>query len=37
VRGAYQSKGGKAILAFYSTAKDGEISRIVPRCRPAPP
>ena len=31
VRGAYQSKGGKAILAFYSTAKNGELSRIVPR------
>ncbi len=31
VRGAYQSRGGKAILAFYSTAKNGEISRVVPR------
>lgn len=31
VRGAYDSKGGKSIIAFYSTAKDGEISRIVPR------
>ncbi|HBA82801.1 MAG TPA: 4-hydroxybutyrate--acetyl-CoA CoA transferase [Verrucomicrobia bacterium] len=31
IRGAYQSKGGKAILAFYSTAKSGELSRIVPR------
>jgi itaconate CoA-transferase len=31
VRGAYQSKGGKAILAFYSTAKNGEVSRVVPR------
>jgi len=31
VRGAYYSKGGKAILAFYSTAKKGTVSRIVPR------
>jgi len=29
VRGAYASQDGKAIMAFYSTAKDGEISRVV--------
>ena len=31
VRGAFESKGGKSILAFHSTAKNGEISRVVPR------
>jgi itaconate CoA-transferase len=31
VRGAFNSRGGKSILAFYSTAKKGEISRVVPR------
>lgn len=31
VRGAYSAPGGKAILAFYSTAKDGGVSRVVPR------
>jgi itaconate CoA-transferase len=31
VRGAFASRGGKSILAFYSTAKGGEISRVVPR------
>ncbi|MBN1276344.1 MAG: acetyl-CoA hydrolase/transferase family protein [Deltaproteobacteria bacterium] len=31
VRGAFNSKGGKSILAFYSTADDGRISRVVPR------
>ena len=31
VRGAFNSKGGKSIIAFYSTARDGAISRIVPR------
>ena len=31
VRGAFDSKGGKSILAFHSTAKKGEVSRIVPR------
>jgi itaconate CoA-transferase len=31
VRGAFNSKGGKSIIAFYSTAHEGEISRIVPR------
>jgi itaconate CoA-transferase len=31
VRGAYQSKGGKSIIAAQSTAAKGKISRIVPR------
>ncbi len=31
VRGAFNSKGGKSILALYSTAKKGEFSRIVAR------
>ncbi len=31
VRGAFNSRGGKSILAFPSTAKDGMISRVVPR------
>jgi itaconate CoA-transferase len=31
VRGAFNSKGGKSILGFYSTAKGGTISRVVPR------
>jgi itaconate CoA-transferase len=31
VRGAYAARGGKSIMAFYSTAKKGEISRVVPR------
>ncbi len=30
VRGAFNSKGGKSIIAFRSTAKNGEVSRIVP-------
>lgn len=30
VRGAFDSPGGKSILAFRSTAKDGTVSRIVP-------
>jgi len=30
VRGAQRAKNGKAIIAFPSTAKDGEYSRIVP-------
>ncbi len=30
VRGAFDSPGGKSILAFHSTAKDGTVSRIVP-------
>jgi itaconate CoA-transferase len=31
VRGAFDSKEGKSILAFYATAKNGEISRVVDR------
>jgi itaconate CoA-transferase len=31
VRGAFNSRGGKSFLTFYSTAKDGTISRVVPR------
>ena len=31
VRGAFNAPGGKSILAFYSTAKSGEVSRIVPQ------
>jgi itaconate CoA-transferase len=31
VRGAFDSKGGKSILAFHATAKKGTVSRIVPR------
>ena len=31
VRGSYNSRGGKSILAFYSTAKDGKLSRVAPR------
>jgi len=31
VRGAFNSRGGKSILAFYSTARNGEVSRVVPR------
>jgi len=34
VRGAFNSKGGKSIIAFYSTAHNGEVSRIVPRFEP---
>jgi itaconate CoA-transferase len=34
VRGAYDSKGGKSILAFHSTARKGTVSRIVPRFEP---
>ncbi len=30
VRGAYDSKEGKSILAFHATAKKGTVSRIVP-------
>lgn len=33
VRGAYSSEGGKSIHVFYSTAKDGQISRVVPRLK----
>ncbi len=31
VRGAFNSRGGKSIIAFYSTAQNDKISRIVPR------
>ncbi len=31
VRGAYDSPGGLSILAFRSTAREGQISRVVPR------
>ncbi|MCX6013714.1 MAG: 4-hydroxybutyrate--acetyl-CoA CoA transferase, partial [Chloroflexi bacterium] len=34
VRGAFNSKGGKSILAFYSTAKKGTVSRVVPHFAP---
>lgn len=34
VRGAFNSKGGKSIIAFYSTAHHGEVSRVVPRFAP---
>jgi itaconate CoA-transferase len=30
VRGAYRARGGKSFLAFYSTAQDGSVSRVVP-------
>lgn len=31
IRGASRSRGGKAIIAMASTARDGKVSRIVPR------
>jgi itaconate CoA-transferase len=31
VRGAFDSRGGKSILAFRSTARNGELPRVVPR------
>ena len=34
IRGAARSKGGKPIIAFPSTAKDGRISRIVTQLQP---
>lgn len=34
VRGAYESPGGKSIIAFYSTAKHGTVSRVVPTLTP---
>ncbi len=33
-RGAFDSKGGKSIIAFYSTAKGGEVSRVVATLKP---
>jgi itaconate CoA-transferase len=34
VRGAFNSPGGKSFLAFYSTARAGEVSRVVPTLTP---
>lgn len=34
VRGAFNAKEGKSIIAFYASAHNGEISRIVPRFAP---
>jgi itaconate CoA-transferase len=34
VRGAYESPGGKSIIAFYSTARNGTVSRVVPTLTP---
>jgi len=34
VRGAFNSPGGKSFIALYSTAKSGEVSRIVPTLAP---
>jgi len=31
VRGAFNSHGGKSIITFYSTARNGAVSRVVPR------
>lgn len=31
VRGAFHSQGGMSVIAFYSTAHDDQVSRIVPR------
>jgi itaconate CoA-transferase len=33
-RGAFDSRNGKSIIAFYSTAKGGDVSRVVPMLRP---
>ncbi len=33
VRGAFNSRGGKSFLAFYSTAKKGKASRVIPRLK----
>jgi itaconate CoA-transferase len=33
-RGAFDAPGGKSIIAFYSTAKSGTISRVVPTLSP---
>lgn len=32
-RGAFDAPGGKSIIAFYSTAKNGTVSRVVPMLR----
>jgi itaconate CoA-transferase len=34
VRGAFNSRGGKSIIAFYATTRDGRVSRVVPRFKP---
>jgi itaconate CoA-transferase len=34
VRGAFNSRGGKSIIAFYATAHNGEVSRVVSRFNP---
>jgi itaconate CoA-transferase len=34
VRGAFGARGGKSFLAFYATAHDGQLSRVVPRLEP---
>jgi itaconate CoA-transferase len=33
-RGAFDSRGGKSIIAFYSTARNGQVSRVVPTLKP---
>jgi itaconate CoA-transferase len=33
-RGAFEAPGGKSIIAFYSTARGGEVSRVVPTLKP---
>ncbi|MEE3326743.1 MAG: acetyl-CoA hydrolase/transferase C-terminal domain-containing protein [Myxococcota bacterium] len=33
-RGAFDSPGGKSIMAFYSTARSGEVSRVVSTLKP---
>jgi itaconate CoA-transferase len=33
-RGAFDAPGGKSIIAFYSTAQGGKISRVVPTLQP---
>jgi acyl-CoA hydrolase len=33
-RGAFDAPGGKSIIAFYSTARGGEVSRVVPTLKP---
>jgi itaconate CoA-transferase len=33
-RGAFDAPGGRSIIAFYSTAKDGSVSRVVPTLKP---
>ena len=34
VRGAYDAPGGKSFIAFYSTARGGTVSRVVPTLTP---